>query len=107
MSNLNQHLGLISFEQPNGAFMGGQLGYITKEITATLGDSTQVSLGYLPNAITSSLGDDPSIGLGGAALVTVGVLALVGLGVVYNKWAYDDWTCMFKNCVQSSTKRGR
>ena len=37
----------------------------------------------------------------------VGIAALVGIGVLYNRWAYGDWTCMFKTCVQSSTKRSR
>ena len=43
------------------------------------------------------------------ALTVAGGIAFIGLlfgvGYLYNKWAYDDWTCMFKNCMQTSTKR--
>jgi hypothetical protein len=43
------------------------------------------------------------------ALVVAGTAALiagtVAIGFFYNRWAYGDWTCMFKACVQSSTKR--
>jgi hypothetical protein len=51
------------------------------------------------------------VGAGGATAEVVGTVALIGLmigvGVLYNRWAYDDWTCMFKNCMQTSTKRRR
>lgn len=42
-----------------------------------------------------------------AAFVIAGVVlaATIGLGALYNSWAYGDWTCIVKNCVQSSTKR--
>lgn len=37
---------------------------------------------------------------------TLGVIALAAVvGVFYNKWAYGDWTCMFKQCMQTSSKR--
>lgn len=43
------------------------------------------------------------------AITIVGGIAFVGLlfgvGYLYNRWAYDDWTCMFKQCMQTSTKR--
>ena len=33
-------------------------------------------------------------------LVGVAVfVAVLALGVVYNHYAYGDWTCMFKRCV--------
>jgi hypothetical protein len=51
------------------------------------------------------------VGPGAATAEVVGTVALIGLivgiGVLYNRWAYDDWTCMFKNCMQTSTKRRR
>ena len=39
-------------------------------------------------------------------LVVGGLAALGVLAGFYNRWAYGDWTCMFKACVQSSQKRG-
>ncbi len=63
--------------------------------------------------VTTSLGPpnnyyrQPSEVAGGEVLV-LSLLALGGmlwLGAKYNKWAYGDWTCMFKNCVQTSQKR--
>jgi hypothetical protein len=38
-------------------------------------------------------------------LAVGGLAALFAIGAYYNKWAYGDWTCMFKACTQTSTKR--
>ena len=35
-------------------------------------------------------------------ILIVGVLAL---SPVYNQWAYGDWTCMFKHCVQVKDRK--
>jgi len=46
-----------------------------------------------------------------STLAIVGSIALIGgllvISGIYNQWAYDDWTCMLKNCVQTSSKRRR
>ena len=59
-----------------------------------------------PLPTLSGFGDAETTSAVAVGVGVVGLLALtVVVGVFYNKWAYDDWTCMFKNCVQTSTKR--
>lgn len=35
-------------------------------------------------------------------LVAIVILVLAAGNIAYNKWAYNDWTCVFKQCVQVS-----
>lgn len=57
-----------------------------------------------PGQVDPATSSASTVGAVGAVAV-VGIL--VGIGVLYNRWAYGDWTCMLKNCTQTSTKRHR
>lgn len=37
----------------------------------------------------------------GGLLIAVAILGIV---LVYNQWAYGDWTCVIKTCVQVGSK---
>ena len=37
-----------------------------------------------------------------AILIIVLVVGISAGLVAYNQWAYHDWTCVFKHCVQVS-----
>ena len=69
--------------------------------------SDRVTLPGTPQPMPTPSGGGMDTGATIAAFVIGGVIlaATIGLGALYNSWAYGDWTCIVKNCVQSSTKR--
>lgn len=45
------------------------------------------------------------------AVMVLGAIAVVGamfgLSAIHGQWAYNDWTCAFKNCVAVAPVRRR